>query len=55
MQGQTKPFAVYTNAGVFRSEHDTPEQASFAADEANKEALRLGIKTRYEHGERRAA
>jgi hypothetical protein len=50
-----EPFAVYTTEGVLRSTHGTVESAAAAAGDANAEAMRLGIKARYEHGPNRAA
>jgi hypothetical protein len=42
-----KPYVVTTDAGVFRSGHDSQENADYACAEANKQAEALEIKTRY--------
>ena len=40
-------FGVCDKVETFHSGHDTKEEAEARKDEANKEAIALGIKTRY--------
>lgn len=41
-------FHVRTTEGVLRSKHGTVAEAEAAMAEANAEAVRLGVKARYE-------
>lgn len=52
MADQVKPYIVRTTTGTLRSQHDTDNEAQSAAAEANAEAQRLGIQTRYESSAR---
>jgi hypothetical protein len=47
MNTTPKPFVVRTEAGTFRSDHDTIEQAQAAAQQCNAKAEALEIEARY--------
>ena len=50
-----KQFVVKTEAGSFRSDHMTEQEAQSACDRANQAAEELNITTRYKVEKRAAA